>query len=72
MKDYLRFLAQGDVWVVNVIPSQDKKTEGLTQGKDGALAFVQMETEMFGVTYGMTHVRQGGSMGPMMLLWKES
>lgn len=72
MKDYLRFLAQGDVQVVNTIPIQDKKTKELTQGKDGAFAFVQMETEMFGVTYGMMHVRQGGPMGPGMPLWKES
>lgn len=72
MKDYLRFLSQGDVRVVNTIPNQDKKTKELTQGKDGAFAFVQMETEMFGVTYRMMHVRQGGPKGLKMLWWKES
>lgn len=42
------------------------------KGKDGVFALVQRETEIFGVTYMMMHVREGGAMGPEMPMWKES
>lgn len=72
MKDHLRFLAQGDVWVVNTIPNQEKRSRSSLKGKDGVFALVQRETEIFGVTHVMMHVREGGAMGPEMPLWKES
>lgn len=52
--------------------SGKKRPRSSLKGKDGAFAFVQRETEIFGVTYVMMHMREGGAMGPEMPLWKEN